>query len=135
MTAGAEQLSLLAPPEVAAVGGGFYSGLPERDGAARYVHLIRSSDDPERAPRGGIGSTDWKRVGDLPVAEWARRIERHLADGEARTFNRLALELTGFTADVVFEETFDHGLWHAVEQGRVVWTAEAPVLFVRVGFG
>ncbi len=125
----AEQLSLLQPQAPTEVDSGWFSGIPDRDGIGSYVHLIRGSGDPDRAERGALGSTDWRNVNDLGVGQWARRIEQHLSDGQPRTFNRLAVELTGLTADVVFEENFDHGLWHAVEQGKVVWTAEAPVLF------
>ena len=65
----AEQLDLFgvgAPTEVAP---GSSSGLPDRSATARYLHLIRAPD-PERAPRGDHGSTDWRRVNEVSVSSW-----------------------------------------------------------------
>ena len=129
---GEQQLALFEASPVAEVVAGWYVGLPDREDGFGFTHLIRAKGDPERPPRGAVGATDWKRVNDLTVAQWARRIEAHLGDGTPRTFNRIAVELTGFTADVVFGENPDGGLWHAVQQGRVAWSADGPVHFTLV---
>lgn len=107
----------------------------DRSGAARYVHLMRSPDDPDKldAPRGG-GKRDpiaWRKCNRTTPAEWSRRIVELLADGRPRTFNAICLELVARTADVMFEQTLDRGLWLAVGRGDVEHTMEAPILFRR----
>lgn len=129
MSAAGEQLNLFGSGAAQEAATGWWTGLPERQDAARYLHLIRGQDDPEREPRADRRATRWRSVNDIPVSTWARDIEQLLSDGQPRTFNRIALELTGLTADIVFEENPDHGLWYAVEQGSVLYTAEVPVLF------
>lgn len=62
---------------------------------------------------------------------WRERIQKHLADGEPRTFNRICVELGDVTADVAFEKAPDHALWELVAQGAVEHTMTAPILFRR----
>lgn len=125
----AEQLGLFAPPVAREVAEGWCSGLPERGGLDGFIHIVRGEGDPERPPRGAMGPTDWKRINDLTPAQWAQRIVDHLSDGEPRTFNRIAVELMGITADVAYCENPDKGLWHAVEMGKLLWSTGSPVLF------
>lgn len=131
------QLDLFASPEPRSVGEGWFVGVPERPAAARFTHLIRDPEnDPKRAPRHGKGHTPtgWKKLESLSVSEWAARIFELLEDGTPRTFNRIALELSGFTGDVAFESALDRGLWLLVEQERLEWTGQAPIRF-RAGCG
>lgn len=110
--------------------------LPDRSGAHAYTVLIRGSDDPERAPRpkgrGRVATQDVTphlTIAKTTATVWASRIAAHMNDGILRTFNRIAVELTGKTADVVFKTTFEDGLWLLVERGLLEYTPEAPVLF------
>lgn len=113
----------------------WYTGPFERLGAARYTHLIRADDDPARAgaerPKGrGWNATDRRRrLSDETIAYHAQRLRQHLADGVARTFNRLAVELHDVTADVAFETHADAALWWLVAQRELEHTAAAPVVF------
>ena len=123
------QLALFAEPEP--IGDVWARGLPCREGAAVYVHLVRGPADPERSPREARRgqSLRWKRLDDAFPAEWADAIVAHLADGVPRTFNRVMVELFDTTADVAFESHADAGLWRAVEDGRLEYTPSAPVYF------
>lgn len=110
--------------------------LPDRRGAYDYVILIRSPDDPERAPRpkgrGRVATQDYAphlTIAKTSPAVWASTIAAHMKDGIPRTFNRIAVELVGKTADVVGGTTFEDGLWLLVERGLLEYTPDAPVLF------
>jgi hypothetical protein len=126
----------------------FHSGLPEtrrlmgarryhekratkEDSMVRYVVLIRSPDDPERASRAkNADPNEWRwKVNAGTTEEWARRIIQHLADGVPRTFNRIMVEIAGITADIAFQKAPEHGLWLAVERGYLGWTDKAPIFF------
>jgi hypothetical protein len=115
----------------------FHEGPVDRSGAFAYTHLIRAEDAPDettvrgaKARESGARKAGWaKRLG--TAEEWCARIVEHLATGRPRTFNRIAVELCGSTADTVFDEAPDHGLWLAVERGLLLLTFEAPILFVR----
>ena len=109
----------------------------DRSGLAAYVHLVRAPDDPKRPPRptaaerdaGRDQNREWRAIAKLPVPELAERIAADLADGEPRTFNRIAVEMFGKTADVLFDKAPDHALWTLVADGRVEHTVEAPIRF------
>lgn len=107
------------------------SGPVDRSGMAKYVHLIRAEDDPERAPRDGSDRVAaWRRkLMKQPVEELTAEIGKHLADGAPRTFNRIAVEMLDKTADTVFETPFDDALWLLVARGAVEHTLLAPVRF------
>jgi hypothetical protein len=107
-------------------------GPVDREGAAVYVHLIRAPYDPQRRKRygkQGILIRPDKTVSKVPVDEWTRRLLALLADGEKRTFNRIAMDLISMTADVAFNSTLDRALWGLVAEGKVEHTIEAPILF------
>lgn len=97
--------------------------------ASPYLHLIRAKGDPERSPRGPGRALLWRNLDTRTPEAWAERIAAHLNDGVPRTFNRIMVELSDFTADVAFGTTADEGLWLAVERGHLALTHEAPVLF------
>jgi hypothetical protein len=110
----------------------FFLGLPNREGASAYVHLIRAEDDPDETMARGAGKREvgwWKRIG--TDEEWAAKIAAHMEDGVPRTANRIAVELTGTTIDIFFGKAPDAGLWLAVERGELAWTATAPIRFVH----
>lgn len=111
--------------------------LPDLSGIQSYIVLIRAPDDPERTPRES-GSRDmraeWRRaLMKQPVAEIEAAILLHMADGVARTLNRLSVEMIDKTADIIFETPFDAALWSLVSKGVVEFTVGAPVLFRKVG--
>lgn len=107
--------------------------LPDLSGAAQYVVLIRAKGDPERLPRELMKrdmGAEWRRkLMKQPVLEIADALRQHLADGEARTMNRTAVEMIDKTADLVGGTPFEEALWHLVELGEVEFTMQAPVLF------
>lgn len=114
----------------------WWQRLPDRSGAYDYVVLIRAPDDPERAPRpkgrGRVATQDVAphlTIRRTPASTWASKIAAHMNDGTPRTFNRIAMELTGKTADVVATTTFHDAIWLLVEQGVLEYTPDAPVLF------
>jgi hypothetical protein len=106
----------------------------DRTGAARYVHLIRHPDDPERSPRpkGGVADkAPHVTLDKTTLRQWKPQLRRQLSDGIPRTFNRLCVELLGFTADVAFNTPVDEALWWLVRFGEVEHTTKAPILFRR----
>lgn len=109
----------------------WWQHLPNRNGLASYVHLIRSPLDPKRSPRRARRGqeTRWRDLGRIAPEEWADRICALLADGRLRTFNAIAVELADVTANVVAGKSMDRGLWMAVEDGRLEYTEYAPVLW------
>jgi len=113
----------------------WWSGLPDRSGAARYLHLVRASDDPRRLPRADRKGDESRWRLDLrgSTASWESNILELLADRRPRTFNRIVLELTGgrYTADVAFEGSPDAALWLLVDQGRLEYRPRTPIFFRR----
>ena len=112
-------------------------GLPDRSGMAQYIVLIRGPGDPERRSRedrrradAAGATTSWRKLVKLSASEWAARIVAHLGDGVPRTFNRIMVELADVTADVVAGKSPEKGLWLAVKDGLIAWTAAAPVYFI-----
>jgi len=104
---------------------------PFKSGLEIYTHVIRAEDDPEEKPRGKDGrtTTSWKELKKIPVWKWTSLIASHLADEVPRTFNRICVELTGYTADVCFQENPDTALWQLVEEEVIEHSLEAPILF------
>lgn len=101
-----------------------------------FLHIVRASGDPERRSReerqaiyGEGSSTQWKTLRKQTPEQWAERIAGHLADGVPRTFNRIMVELADCTADVVFGDAPDRGLWLLVRQSRVMMTVRVPIYF------
>ena len=121
----------------------YHVGLPDRS-EAPFAHLIRWRwDPPETKARGSVvesgerrarRAAGWEtRIG--TPEEWAPKIDGLLADGQPRTFNRIAVELIGATADVMFETALDVALWSLVERERVAWACEeGAVFFLRADF-
>jgi hypothetical protein len=58
-----------------------------------------------------------------------------LADGRARTFNAIGVELLDHTADTLLGSPYDEALWQLVEAEQLEHTMEAPVLFRRTPVG
>jgi hypothetical protein len=109
------------------------SGRIDRRDRDVFVHLIRSTSDPRRK-KWSIGERDGKaewlrQLNKTPAETWAVRILAHLADGRARTFNRIGVEMIDKTADVLFDTAFDHALWLLLERGELEATQRAPILF------
>ena len=76
---------------------------------------------------------EWSRPLDQPEQAWRDEIERHLADGEPRTFNRVCVELAGVTG-VAAERTNLEGAfrWLIADRRLVALTERAPLFYVRV---
>jgi DNA adenine methylase len=112
--------------------------LVKRDGAHAYTDMIRAPGDPERSPRRPKGDplrdtlALWRRrLLKDSIADWAPRIFDHLADGQARTLNRIGVEMIDKTADNLLSTPFHEALWSLVEMGSVEHTMRAPILFRR----
>lgn len=140
-----QQLSLFDAPSVAAVAGD--PGLPQdvagpqafvrkpaldRSGLAAFLHLVRAADDPKRSAPHGKANRERAphlRLKTLRIVDCRAAIAGLLSDGVARTFNRIAVELTGYTADLLFRGPFDEALWSLVDDGALELTLELPILF------
>lgn len=103
--------------------------------ASPYVHLIRAKDDPERSPRGPGRALLWRNLDTHTPEQWAERITTHVSDGVPRTFNRIMVELSDFTADVAFGTNAEEGLWVAVANHQLALTHDAPILFTMAACG
>jgi len=99
---------------------------------ARYLHIIRAGDDPERSPRPIGGRKDrapHRTLAETPIATCEAQILGLLADGDARTFNRIGVELLDHTADTLMGSPYDAALWNLVDRGELEHTLDHPVLF------
>jgi hypothetical protein len=104
----------------------------DRTGVARYLHLIRDPDDPERSPRPVGGRPDrapHRTLSARPVATCCEDILRLLSDGRARTFNAIGVELLDLTADTLFGSPYNKALWELVERQELEHTLDIPILF------
>jgi hypothetical protein len=113
----------------------FARGVPvDRTGPAQYVHLIRDLNDPERSERpigGRVDRSPHLTLADVAVTTCRDEILGLLADGRARTFNAIGVELLDHTADTLLGSPYDEALWQLVEAEQLEHTMEAPVLFRR----
>lgn len=126
----------------------YHRGLPDRSGLSRYTHLIRSKYDPEETmARGrlkydeagnvvsGRDPTHWKSDKQRSVPVFMAEIRKLLSDGNPRTFNRICVELTGTTADVMLEKPIDEALWELVAEKSIAWSnSEGAVFFTNTEF-
>lgn len=124
------QLDLFATKPVEILADWITGALPDRSGMSAYVVLIRSPDDPKRAPRQkGSDKAPHLTLRKQPVTKWRDAIAALLDDGRARTFNAICLELSGLTADICFDEVPEHALWSLVSDSRLTYSTTAPILF------
>jgi hypothetical protein len=136
-----QQLTLagIATPDAAAGPRAFVRGVPvDRTGPAQYVHLIRDLNDPERTERpigGRVDRSPHLTLADVAVTTCCDEILGLLADGRARTFNAIGVELLDHTADTLLGSPYDEALWQLVEAEQLEHTMEAPVLFRRTHVG
>jgi hypothetical protein len=115
--------------------------LVDRRGMARFTHIIRAPDDPERSDIRKLPEAlrdreaTWRRrLKTSSVKDWKSAIWTLLSDGQPRTFNRIGVELVDKTADLLIDLPPDRALWALVAEGRVEHTMGAPILFrARVG--
>lgn len=110
-----------------------------RQGMDSFLHVIRAPGDPERGKRarslGGEGNNlehlprHWSQVRKIPVASAREHILGLLADGKARTFNAIGVELYDKTADVLFGFSVDDALWSLVADELLEHTLDVPIRF------
>jgi hypothetical protein len=136
MAAKAQQLvfAALADPEaLAPAEREFVIGVRvDRSGIARYLHLIRDPNDPERSPRPVGGRADrapHRTIAELSTEACGNEILALLADGVPRTFNAIGVELLDHTADTLAGSPYDVALWRLVDERQLEQTLDAPVLF------
>jgi hypothetical protein len=108
----------------------------DRSSTAIYLHLVRAPDDPPRRQRfidrAERDTGAWRELFRSGTqAHWTEAIRAHLADGTARTFNRIMVEIADVTSDVAFEKAPDLALWALVAAGEVEHTTATPILFRR----
>jgi len=65
----------------------------------------------------------------MDIEEIKSTVRSHMADGAARTLNRIGTELWDKTADITFGTKLEEALWLLVEARELEHTMEAPVLF------
>jgi hypothetical protein len=132
-----QQLTLtgITTPDAPAGPRVFVRGVPvDRTGPARYVHLIRDLNDPERTERpigGRVDRSPHLTLADIAVTTCREEILGLLADGRERTFNAIGVELLDHTADTLLGSPYDDALWQLVKAEQLEHTMEAPVLFRR----
>ncbi len=104
-------------------------------GRYQYTHMIRAPGDPERLSReerrrihGPGVVTKWRKMHKRPVAEFREEILAHMADGKERTFNRIAVELYDYTADVA-GPAITKAIFDLVEERELEHTMGAPIYF------
>jgi hypothetical protein len=110
--------------------------IPDRTGLAAFTEVIRYSGDPERTSRekhralhGPDATTRWKRDLKGHPSVWGPRLVELLRDRQARTLNRIGVELVDFGADTVMRTALNEALWALVEAGAVEHTIRAPIFF------
>ncbi len=110
----------------------------DRTGVARYTHIVRAADDPERTDIRALPEhlrdreAKWRKgIKETPPAVYKPLILALLADGLPRTFNRIGVELLDKTADNLLDLPPDKALWELVHEGRVEHTTKSPILFRR----
>jgi hypothetical protein len=104
----------------------------DRAGLARYLHLIRDPDDPERSPRPIGGRADrspHRTLAELSAEACGNEILALLADGRPRTFNAIGVELLDHTADTLHGSPYEKALWELAARGALEHTLDVPVLF------
>jgi hypothetical protein len=110
--------------------------LPDRSGIYAYTALIRADDDPERKPRpvgGQADKTPHHTIAKRLIPDIKDEIMAHMADGVWRTMNRIGVELWDKTADILFQTNAERAIWQLVEEGKLAFTMQAPVLFRVAG--
>lgn len=108
------------------------TGLPNRDGAAIYVHLIRGPNEPKPPRPGRDQASAWRqRFHKSTVPKWRSAIIEHLSDGKPCTFNSMMIAIARTTADVVAGKAPDIALWELVDEQLLEYTTQAPILFRR----
>lgn len=128
----AEQLEITFPDDR----WDYHRGLPDRAGPAAYTHLLRwHGDPPETLARGaqaraeGVRAVGASKRAGGSVAGSMDAIRAHLADGIPRTFNCIAIQLTGYTADALVGSPIEAALWALCEDGALAWACEEEAVF------
>lgn len=105
------------------------TAIPDKSGVRQFTLLIRASEDERfekrRRGRGAGGQLEWRRALSIPLMleVWLERMRRVLADGVARTFNRIILEASEgkFTADIAAGKAPESVLWEMLHRGELEW--------------
>jgi hypothetical protein len=106
--------------------------LPDRSGIQAYLVVEMAEDDPERKPRpvgGQKDKTPHRTIAKMDAGQVRIVLLQHMADGVARTMNRIGIELWDKPSSVLFQSKVETELWQLVEEGELEFTMEAPVLF------
>lgn len=83
-----------------------------------------------QAARGDL--TPGKRIRKTPLLEWKKQIFDLMADGTARTFNRISIELVDLAADTTWGSNMEWALWELVSEGLIEHTGKIPLYFRKV---
>lgn len=96
--------------------------------------MVRSPDDPDRRPRPVGGQEDktphltFRKMQPHDVVDVIMEL---LDDGKPRTLNAISVSIWDKTADITSGTIVEEMLWRLVEDRRIEFTMEAPVLFRR----
>jgi hypothetical protein len=104
----------------------------ECDPMTQYTIMIMGPDDPDRRPRpvgGQEDKTPHRTIAKMTESQIAKAIVNHMADGEARTLNRLSVELWDKQGSITGGTKVEEVLWQLVLDKTLEFTMEAPVLF------
>lgn len=108
----------------------------DRRGLAKFTHVARAHDDPERTDIRLLPeelrdrTATWRRgLAKRDPVEFRAPIHALLADGAARTFNAIGVLLLDKTADNLMDLPPDVALWTLVADGLVEHTVAGPILF------
>lgn len=114
----------------------YHRGLPDRSGAAKYLHLVMWAHDPtetrargEEARKTNARGPDWQTK--VAIEEQARAaiLDLLASDHEPRTFNCLTMQLFGSGASGFIDTPTEAALWGLVEEGRLWWACEEDCVF------
>lgn len=108
-----------------------------RTGTALFMPMLRAPGDPSRRSREArqahrrlqnLDNYEWIELRKKTAAQWREIILTHMDDGQARSANRIAVEICDHTADIM-GELFYEALFDLAEDGWLEHTTKTPILW------
>lgn len=104
----------------------------EKQPMSEYTIIIHGPNDPERKPRPAGGQADrfpHHTLSKLSESQIAKLILDLLSDGEARTLNRIGIEIWDKPSSILSGSKVEEVLWELVMDGTLEFTRVSPILF------